>query len=160
MEWLSSVLTLIGVALGVTATLAADHLRWQREASRQRVLDLRQLYGEYLSNLHQAGEALWALAQGDDRTLTAGRELAARAREVFRAAGLYASLERIMIGAPAPVQGAANDAFHAMRDVRDRVAEGLLYGTPEHRDAEKAWELRRRDLRTAMRADLERLDRS
>jgi hypothetical protein len=160
MEWLSSVLTLIGVALGVIATLAADHLRGQREAARHKVLDRRQLYEQYLSNLHQARENLWALAQGDDRTVTAGPDLAARAREAFRTAGLYASLERVMIGAPAPVQRAASDAFHAMRDVRDCVAEGLLNGTPEHRDAEKTWELRRRDLRMAMRIDLEGIEGS
>jgi hypothetical protein len=76
---LSSVLTLIGVALGVIATLAADNLRWQREAARHKVLDRRQLHEQYLSNLHQAGENQWALAQGDDRTLTAGPALAATA---------------------------------------------------------------------------------
>lgn len=156
MEWLNSLMTLAGVAVGVAATLAADRLRWKREVARQTQLDHRQLYEQYLATLHQAGEALWALAHRDTETSLVP-DGATGARAVFRSAGVYAALERVLIGAPTSVHEAAREAFHAMRDLRDCVAAGALFGTEEHQVAEGNWEFRRDRLRSAMRADIQSL---
>jgi hypothetical protein len=154
MEWLNSLVTLAGVAVGVVATLAADRLRWKREVARQTRLDHRQLYEQYLTTLHEAGEALWALAHSDLESSTTP-DVAARA--IFRSAGVYAALERVLIGGPIAVHEAARESFHAMRDLRDAIAAGALVGGPEHQAAEKKWEVCRDWLRSAMRADLQSL---
>lgn len=154
MEWLNSLMTLAGVAVGVAATLATERLRWKRELARQTRLDHRQLYEQYLTTLHEAGEALWALAHSDIESSTTP-DVAARA--IFRSAGVYASLERVLIGGPVSVHEAARKSFHAMRDLRDCIAAGGLVGSPDHQAAEKKWEICRDQLRSAMRADLQSL---
>lgn len=152
MDWSPVVTTFMGALVGVGATTIADRGRWRREKRRQASETRRELYSQYLLALHDAGEQLRAVALGD---LLTDLPRTTAAREAFRSSNLPVALERMRITAPEGVGEAAGHAFHCMRRLRNRVAEGAAVGSLAHREAELACEEAHRNLGAVMRDDLD-----
>jgi hypothetical protein len=112
----------------------------------------RELYGAYLTALHETGENLWAISTGNSEPTKDG--LRESAHEAFQAGALYSLRAQIVIMAPDPVVDATRSALIAMRNLRDRLAQGNLAGSEEYDAAYGVVRDSQQKLREAMRADL------
>lgn len=128
MDWMPLLSTLAGAAIGIAATLIADHNRWRREETRHALQVRREVYTEYVTALKAAGEEMRAVALGDHRSES---ERDASVREAVRGAGLYTASERLWLVGPPQVVAAGNEAFHGLRAIRDAYARGVAVGSAE-----------------------------
>jgi hypothetical protein len=126
MDWMPLLSTLAGAVIGIAATVIADRNRWRREESRQALELRRAVYTEYVSALKAAGEEIRAVALGDSLT---GAARDAAVREAVRGTGLYTASERLWLVGPPQVVAAGNEAFHALRRLRDAYAAGATVGS-------------------------------
>lgn len=160
-DWLSPASALIGAVIGAGATLLAQRGQWRQQLEAQDRQARRQLYGEYLSALHEAGERLHLLAAGVNEP-DQGR-LVEAAHDAFRGESLYSLRAQLMISAPKSVAPEVRTSLLAMRDLRDCIGRGFLKGSEEHAVAYRSVRDSQQRLRDLMRADLvgpERLPRA
>ncbi|MBE1596887.1 MULTISPECIES: hypothetical protein [Streptomyces] len=152
MDWMSPASALLGAVIGAGGTLLAQRGQWRQQVQAQDRNARRQLYGEYLSAPHTAGERLHLPARGvrhpgDDALLEA-------AHDAYGAESLYPLRAQLVISAPAPVVEQVRAATIAMRDLRDCVGNAYLIGIGEYAAGEQAVRDSQERLRDVMRTDL------
>jgi hypothetical protein len=151
MDWMPLLSTLAGAAIGIAATLIADHNRWRREETRHALQVRREVYTEFVTALKAAGEEMRAVALGDHRSES---ERDASVREAVRGAGLYTASERLWLVGPPQVVTAGNEAFHGLRAIRDAYARGVAVGSAEEARLVGARRTAMARMRHLMREDL------
>jgi hypothetical protein len=151
MDWMPLLSTLAGAAIGIAATLIADHNRWRREETRHALQVRREVYTEFVTALKAAGEEMRAVALGDHRSES---ERDASVREAVRGAGLYTASERLWLVGPPQVVAAGNEAFHGLRAIRDAYARGVAVGSAEEARLVGARRTAMARMRHLMREDL------
>ncbi|MFI0775753.1 hypothetical protein [Streptomyces sp. NPDC021212] len=149
MEWISLAGTVVGAGIATGSAMLLDRRRWQRERQDRDVEIRRILYGDYLACLSEARHACGNVARDPDMDRATRRTTA---REAF---GPCIGLRyQITITAPGHVVEASENAFRRLRDLRDRVMDGVpatdevyVEGRGQYDDALAA-------LRARMRQDL------
>ncbi|MFI6400628.1 hypothetical protein [Streptomyces sp. NPDC050548] len=152
MDWMSPASALLGAVIGAGGTLLAQRGQWRQQLDAQDRNVRRQLYSEYLSTLHGAGERLHQLA-ARVKTPESDTMLEA-AHDAFGADALYSVRAQLVISAPVPVAEQVRKSMIAMRDLRDCIGRGNLIETEEYATAQRAVRDSQQHLRDAMRADL------
>ncbi|WP_306332227.1 hypothetical protein [Streptomyces sp. KL118A] len=152
MDWLSPASALIGAVIGASATLLAQRGQWRQQLDAQDRQARRQLYGEYLSALHEAGERLHLLAVGVTEPDQGG--FVEAAHDAFLGESLYSLRAQLMISAPKTVAHEVRTSLLCMRDLRDCIGRGFLKGSEEHSAAYQSVRESQQRLRELMRADL------
>ncbi|MGP3980869.1 hypothetical protein [Streptomyces sp. KR80] len=109
----------------------------------------RQLYGEYLAALTRTRNQLKDIAGS---TALVGDERARQAGEAYREGGAYELRYQMAITAPAQVVGPSEDALRRLRDMRDRIQEGVTGRTLDEEFGTLITTIK--TLRDAMRSDL------
>ena len=151
-NWLSTLAALLGAVVGAGSALLAQRIQW-RQQMNQRDRDVRrELYGAYLTALHETGEDLWAIGSGNVEPADGGFQKSAY--DAFQAGALYSLRSQIIIMAPDSVIDATQNALRAMRHLRDCISQGILVGSEEHDAARHVVRDSNQRLREAMRADL------
>ena len=149
MSWIPVLATALGAVIGLGSGLLIDQVRSRRDDTQKWLAARRDAYVSYLSSLHDANEAMRAVALGD---YSADLTRMAAARAAFRAAGVTQARERIILLAPEIVVVAADDAFRSLRALRDRIGQGEALADYEPGLADYTGRLHA--LRDAVRHDL------
>jgi hypothetical protein len=147
----AALLALLGTVVGASLTLLADRVRWRRDQAQHRYEVRRDAYAVYLTALHAASEGVRAVSLGEHPP-EAPRPSAART--AFRSANLSGSREQLVLLAPAPIVGAADETFRSLRELRDLVGQGGGLESPGYQQMLTRYQLALKRLRNAMRADL------
>ncbi|MFB4195798.1 hypothetical protein [Streptomyces carpaticus] len=148
MDWGTLVGTAVGGVVALAATMIAERARSRRDEALRRQESKRQLYVAYLAALTRTRNELKDIV----RSPALGHQERARlSAEAYREGGAYELRHQLGLFAPAPVISASDEAFRAIRDVRDLVRDGAPGTLP---DAFEAMIHAIRDLRDAMREDL------
>ena len=150
--WLSALSALLGALIGAGSALLSQRFQWRQQVSQQDRNTRRELYGAYLTALHETGENLWPISSGNIEPTNG--DFRRSAHDAFQAGALYSLQAQIIIVAPSPVVDATRDALKAMRDLRNCVAQGYLIGSGEHDAARRVVSDSNRRLRETMREDL------
>jgi hypothetical protein len=151
-DWLSPLSALLGAVVGAGSALLTQRAQWRQQMNQRDRDARRDLYGAYLTVLHETGENLWAISSGNSKP--ADDDFRRSAHDAFQSGALFSLRSQIMIVAPEPVVDATRTALVAMRHLRDCVAEGLLIGSEKHDAARRVVRDSNQKLRAAMRADL------
>lgn len=151
MSWWAAVSALAGTIIGVSATLLADGVRWQRDQRQRRHDARRDAYAAYLAALHATSEGLRAVSLGEHPT-EVSRPSAARA--AFRSTSLNAVRELLVLQAPTPIVLAAAETFRQLRDLRDVVARSRDLDPADYEQVLNRYQVALARLRNVMRADL------
>ena len=151
-DWLSPLSALLGAVIGAGSALLTQRVQWRQQMNQQDRDARRELYGAYLTALHETGENLWAVGSGTTKPAKGG--LWESAYGAFQAGSLYSLRARIVIVAPDPVVDATRSALIAMRDLRDCIGRGSLADSEEYKAAYRVVSDSQQRLREAMRADL------
>ena len=154
-EWATLVGTVLGAVLGIGATLAGEHLRWQRTVRDNRLQDRRTMYVECLVALRRAHEAM-RLAADEDHADAQTR--AVRIRQAFQASGCDEARERLVLTATPEVVAAIDASYHSLRRVREALASGCTVVSEEYHAARQAHGDATRAARTVLREDLTALE--
>ncbi|KFF94865.1 hypothetical protein IQ62_45630 [Streptomyces scabiei] len=149
MQWITLISTIVGAAIATGSAMLLDRQRWKRERSDRETQARRTLYGDYLAGLSEARHACGNLARDPDMEPSTRRTTA---REAF---GPCIGLRyQMTISAPGRVVDASEDAFRRLRDLRDRVMEGVLVNDPLYLEGRRTYDDALAVLRTRMREDL------
>ncbi|MFI0817125.1 hypothetical protein ACH4TX_11540 [Streptomyces sp. NPDC021098] len=149
MEWITLASTVVGAGIATGSAMLLDRRRWQRERLDRELETRRTLYGDYLACLSEARHACGNVARDPDMDSATRRTTA---REAF---GPCIGLRyQITITAPGPVVEASEDAFRRLRDLRDRVMEGVLATDQVYLDGRGRYDDTLAELRRRMREDL------
>ncbi|MYX07325.1 hypothetical protein GTW98_10965 [Streptomyces sp. SID8375] len=151
MGWGSLLSTVLGAAIGVLSTLAADRARAKRsrEDSDQNIR--RELYADYLAALARTRNHLRLAARSRDTPL---EDRARKAMEAFQEGNAYELRYQVALVAPATVVDASTTAFRALRDLRDLIEDGATHTERNYLELRDHWEDRFAELRTEMKRDL------
>ncbi|WP_199931279.1 hypothetical protein [Streptomyces sp. CB02923] len=152
MNWLSPIAALLGAVIGAGASLLAQRGQWRQQLQAQDHQARRQLYGQYLAALHEAGERLHLLAAGVKKP-DADLFMEA-AHEALSSESLYSLRAQLVISAPEPVVKEVRKSLLAMRNLRDCIGRRSLLGSEEHKAAYRAVRETQERLRDLMRADV------
>jgi hypothetical protein len=153
MDWGVLASTALGAVIGIVTTLAADHLRAKRSREDRDESARQQLYGDYLGALARTRNHLRMAAWADSLP---AEERARGAAEAFHESNAYELRYQIAVVAPRDVVEASTNAFRALRDLRDRVAEGALHTDDVYVETRLRWDALLAELRLTMRRDLKR----
>jgi len=153
MSWALIATTALGAVIAVLSNLAADHARWRREEQTKHQEVKRQLYAEYLSALSRTDNALRDTARRPDMP---EQERARTAKEAFRSGGCYELRYQLGLTAPESVTRASTAAFHELRDFRDAIERGTIFGEGAYQQRRDQWYAVFPALRDRMRQDLTR----
>ncbi|MEE1766506.1 MULTISPECIES: hypothetical protein [unclassified Streptomyces] len=149
MQWITLISTIVGAAIATGSALLLDRQRWKRERLERETQARRTLYGEYLASLSEARHACGNVARDPDMEPSVRRTTA---RHAF---GPCIGLRyQMTISAPGRVVDASEDAFRRLRDLRDRVMEGVLATEPVYVAGRLAYNDALAVLRARMREDL------
>ncbi|MGW0554779.1 hypothetical protein ACWDZ6_11335 [Streptomyces sp. NPDC002926] len=149
MEWIALASTVVGAAIAMGSAMLLDRRRWQREHQDREIQTRRTLYGAYLACLSEARHTCGNVARDPDMELATRRTTA---REAF---GPCIGLRyQITITAPPGVVEASENAFRRLRDLRDRVMEGVLVTEQVYLEGRRSYDDALAALRTGMRQDL------
>jgi hypothetical protein len=149
MQWITLISTIVGAAIATGSALLLDRQKWRRERSDRETQTRRALYGDYLATLSEARHACGNMARDPDMDPSMRRTTA---REAF---GPCIGLRyQMTISAPSRVVEASEDAFRSLRDLRDRVMEGVLVTDPAYLEGRRAYDDALAVLRVRMRTDL------
>ncbi|GGS65229.1 hypothetical protein [Streptomyces violaceus] len=149
MQWLTLISTVVGAAIATGSAMLLDRQRWRRERADRESQARRTLYGEYLACLSEARHACGNVARDPDMEIPTRRTTA---REAF---GPCIGLRyQMTISAPSRVVDASEDAFRRLRDLRDRVMEGVLATEPVYLEGRRSYDDALALLRARMREDL------
>ncbi|MFF3323203.1 hypothetical protein [Streptomyces sp. NPDC002889] len=149
MEWIALASTVVGAMIATGSAVLLDRRRWQRERSDREVQIRRSLYGDYLACLSEARHACGNVARDPEMDLAARRRTA---REAF---GPCIGLRyQMTIIAPARVVEASENAFRRLRDLRDRVMDGILVTEQRYLEERRRYDEALAALRAGMRKDL------
>ncbi|MBD0419434.1 hypothetical protein H0H10_09715 [Streptomyces sp. TRM S81-3] len=149
MQWITLISTMVGAAIATGSAMLLDRQRWRRERLDRETQARRALYGEYLAGLSEARHACGNVARDPDMDLSTRRTTA---REAF---GPCIGLRyQMTISAPSRVVEASEDAFRRLRDLRDRVMEGVSASEPAYLEGRRRYDDALALLRARMREDL------
>lgn len=145
--------TALGAVIGVTTTLIAERARWNREHSSREKATKREVYGAYLGAMSLTLHHLRALRREEGLT----REVRiSRVGQTIAAEGAYNLRYQVVITAPDQLGELAEHAFACLRAVRDRFDTADVGTDPGWDPAFNAADEALKELRVAMRSDLER----
>ncbi|WP_037670158.1 hypothetical protein [Streptomyces griseus] len=149
MQWIALLSTVVGAVIALGSAMLLDRKRWQRERLDREIQMRRSLYGDYLACLSEARHTCGNVARDPDMDLPTRRTTA---REAF---GPCIGLRyQMTITAPARVVEASEKAFRRLRDLRDRVMEGVLATEPVYVEGRLGYDTALAELRAGMREDL------
>ncbi|QOV37200.1 hypothetical protein IM697_01665 [Streptomyces ferrugineus] len=149
MQWITLISTIVGAAIATGSAMLLDRQRWRREHLDRETQARRTLYGEYLAGLSEARHACGNVARDPDMAPSTRRTTA---REAF---GPCIGLRyQMTISAPSRVVEASEDAFRRLRDLRDRVMEGVAATEPVYLEGRRSYDDALAALRARMRDDL------
>ncbi|WP_405892008.1 hypothetical protein OG612_13785 [Streptomyces sp. NBC_01527] len=149
MQWITLFSTIVGAAIATASAMLLDRQRWRRERLDRETQTRRNLYGEYLASLSEARHACGNVARDPDMEPSTRRTTA---REAF---GPCIGLRyQMTISAPGRVVDASESAFRRLRDLRDRVMEGVLATEPAYLEGRRSYDDALAVLRARMREDL------
>ncbi|MFC8411971.1 hypothetical protein OHA99_11505 [Streptomyces coelicoflavus] len=150
MQWITLISTIVGAVIATGSAMLLDRQRWKRECLDRETQTLRTLYGDYLAGLSEARHACGNVARDSDMEPSMRR---ITAREAF---GQCIGLRyQMTISAPSRVVEASEDAFRRLRDLRDRVMEGVLVTDPVYLAGRRTYDDALAVLRARMREDLD-----
>jgi hypothetical protein len=144
----------LGAVVGAGSTMAADRSRWKRDHSTRERVARRELYSQYLAVLSLATHQLRDVRRVGP-TKPEGR--ARRAGEVLSLSGAYQLRYQMLITAPEALEGPSEQAFRALRNLRDCVDEPEESKGPGWDDAIAAMNDAIAVLKSGMRDDLSSL---
>jgi hypothetical protein len=150
MDWSATLPALLGTILGASITLLADRIRWRRDQDQRQQESRKEAYAAYLASLHAASEAIRAVSLADHPA----EALTGAARDAFREAGLRSTREQLVLLAPESVVRVADDAFRALRELRDLVGDGHDLESPDYQLTLGRYHAALAASRNRMRADL------
>ncbi|MEV6885948.1 hypothetical protein [Streptomyces sp. NPDC051135] len=149
MQWITLISTVVGAAIATGSAMLLDRQRWKRERLDRETQARRILYGDYLATLSEARHACGNMARDPDIAPSTRRTTA---REAF---GPCIGLRyQMTISAPARVVEASEDTFRRLRDLRDRVMDGVLVTDQAYLQARRNYDEALAALRARMRQDL------
>jgi hypothetical protein len=149
MQWITLISTVVGAVIATGSAMLLDRQRWKRERVDRETQARRTLYGDYLAGLSEARHACGNMARDPDMEPSTRRTTA---REAF---GPCIGLRyQMTITAPSRVVEASEDAFRRLRDLRDRVMEGVLATDPVYLEGRRTYDDALALLRARMREDL------
>jgi hypothetical protein len=149
MQWITLISTVVGAVIATGSAMLLDRQRWKRERVDRETQARRTLYGDYLAGLSEARHACGNMARDRDMEPSTRRTTA---REAF---GPCIGLRyQMTITAPSRVVEASEDAFRRLRDLRDRVMEGVLATDPVYLEGRRTYDDALALLRARMREDL------
>ncbi|GGY88679.1 hypothetical protein [Streptomyces poonensis] len=149
MQWITLISTMVGAVIATGSAILLDRQRWRRERSDRETQARRTLYGNYLASLSEARHTCGNVARDPDMEPSTRRTTA---REAF---GPCIGLRyQMTISAPSRVVEASEDAFRRLRDLRDRVMEGILVTDPVYLEGRRTYDDALAALRVRMRGDL------
>ncbi|MEU3957180.1 hypothetical protein AB0F45_33535 [Streptomyces achromogenes] len=149
MQWIPLISTIVGAVIATGSAMLLDRQRWKRERVDRETQARRALYGDYLASLSEARHACGNMARDPDMEPSMRRTTA---REAF---GPCIGLRyQMTISVPSRVVEASEDAFRRLRDLRDRVMEGVLATDPVYLEGRRTYDDALAVLRARMREDL------
>jgi hypothetical protein len=151
MEWSPLIGTVLGAAIGISATLATDQARWRRGRRDADLAVKRETYAEYLAALALTRQELHLAALSASRPLAQRTELAAKSFSTGRA---YELRYQVSLIGPEEVKSASDQAFRALRRLRDLVQDGGVRGDTTYIEQRDAWEDALASLMARMKEDL------
>jgi hypothetical protein len=151
MDWSSALSALLGTLLGASITLWADRVRWRRDQDQRRHEVRRDAYAAYLAALHAGSEGIRAVSLGDYSTATSRQSAS---REAFQAAKLRPTREQLVLLAPEPVVRVSDEAFRALRELRDLVGDGHTLDAEDYQVILQQYQSALATLRNLLRVDL------
>ncbi|MFF5156278.1 hypothetical protein ACFY3N_08500 [Streptomyces sp. NPDC000348] len=150
MQWITLISTIVGAVIATGSAMLLDRQRWKRERLDRETQTRRTLYGDYLAGLSEARHVCGNVARDSDMEPSTRRTMA---REAF---GPCIGLRyQMTISAPSRVVEASEDAFRRLRDLRDRVMEGVLVTDPVYLEGRRTYDDALAVLRARMREDLD-----
>jgi hypothetical protein len=118
MSWIPVLATALGAVIGLGSGLLIDQVRSSRDNAQRSLTARRDAYVGYLSALHDANEAMRAVALGQySPDLTRPGGIPGRQRH----SGTRTDHPP---GTGGPVIAAADEAFRSLRTLRDRIGQG------------------------------------
>ncbi|MFE3217653.1 hypothetical protein [Streptomyces antimycoticus] len=149
MQWITLISTIVGAAIATGSAMLLDRQRWKRECLARDTQTRRTLYGDYLASLSEARHACGNVARDP------GMESSTRRTTAREAFGPCIGLRyQMTISAPSRVVDASEKAFRSLRDLRDRVMEGVLAAEPVYLEGRRSYDDALAVLRARMREDL------
>lgn len=151
MEWSPLIGTALGAVIGISATLATDRARWQRGRRDADLALKRQTYAEYLAALALTRQELHLAAFSASTPLAQRTELAAKS---FSAGRAYELRYQVALIGPSELKSASDQAFRALRKLRDLVQDGAIRSDTNYVEQRDVWEDALASLMTMMEEDL------
>lgn len=146
--------TVLGAAIGVLSTPAADRGESQRSREDNEQTAKRELYADYLAALartrNHPGSQLARAYTPEER--------ARKAVEAFQEGNAYELRYQIALIAPANVVDASTTPFRALRDPCDLIEAGTTHTECNYLELLDHREDRFAELRTETKRDLNRVD--
>ncbi|MFF4710117.1 hypothetical protein ACFY2V_01705 [Streptomyces eurythermus] len=149
MQWITLISTIVGAVIATGSAMLLDRQRWKRERVDRETQTRRTLYGDYLAGLSEARHACGNMARDPDMEPSMRRTTA---REAF--GPCIGPRYQMTISAPGRVVEASEAAFRRLRDLRDRVMEGVLATDPVYLEGRRTYDEALAVLRARMREDL------
>lgn len=149
MQWITLISTIVGAAIATGSAMFLDRQRWRRERTDRETQARRTLYGDYLASLSEARHACGTMARDPDMSPSRRRTTA---REAF--GPCIALRYQMTITAPSRVVQASEEAFRRLRDLRDRVIEGVLATDAVYLEGRRTYDDALAVLRARMRENL------
>ncbi len=140
-----------GALIGIGSTMVADRSRWKRDRRDHEQDVKRQVYAEYMAALSRSRREIRFAASEPGMEVEQRAQLA---RESFNGGSKYELRYQISVIAPEDVVDAAATAFHALRDLQDRVTEGHLRDSKPYALAREEYDRSFADLRHRIRSDI------
>lgn len=151
-EWTAQIGTVIGAAIGISATVLAERLQWRRDKSDQWRQSRRELYAGFLAGLTEAHGRIRAASYVGPHP--DGYDTDTAIQEAFRASRVFELRHQLALIAPRNVARAADEAFYGMTTIRNVLRKGAPLQSAEYDDAVAAYRPKLLGLRDAMRVDL------
>jgi hypothetical protein len=152
-QWSSLIGAIVGALIGVSATLASEHLRWRRGRQDSDKATKRETYADYLAALALTRNELRLAALKDSTPLP---QRSKRAAEAFSTGRAYELRYQVALIAPTEVTAASDDAFRSLRNLRDLVEDGTIRTNSAYIGQKAVWDAAFAALRDRMKVDLER----
>ncbi|WP_159048738.1 hypothetical protein [Streptomyces sp. NRRL F-4489] len=152
MNWGSQISTVIGVVLGIGATLLGDRVRYRREQATRSQEVLRDLYVRYLNTLNESSSSIRLIVIKE--TDPAARYQAAL--DAFRESSVLEHRYEINLLAPLPVKEKSDQAYRLLRKLRDllETKPDITLTSTDYLEALDQFHNARKELQEIMRANL------
>jgi hypothetical protein len=142
--------TIVGAAIATGSAKLLERQRWERQHLDRETQTRRSLYGGYLASLSEARHGCGNMARHPDIEPSIRRTTA---RQAF---GQCIGLRyQMTISAPARVVETSEDTSCHLRDLRDRVMEGVLVTDPVYLEGRRTYDnalcIRRARMRDVLR---------